>query len=68
MLSTTVLHKCGHTNDRFDPCHMYYPLDDSTCSNDTFNTTHEIRCEKYVYDDSIFEETLTSKLDLVNHF
>ncbi len=48
-------------------CQMYQVRRDGTgvCSEDSFNTSSRVPCTEYVYDRSVFEETITTELDLV---
>ena len=56
-------------DEEFDPCLMYNGLnDENTCSKESFNAMDRIKCQSYVYDQSIFEETLTSQLNLASYF
>ena len=47
----------------FDPCQQFNSSFDS-CKAEFFSN-QTVKCNSFVYDNSIFEETLTSKLDLV---
>ena len=52
------------TTAKYDPCHVYESKTDS-CSNSGFDNSSKETCNAYVYDETIFPETLTTKLDLV---
>ena len=52
------------TTAKFDPCHVYKSKTGS-CSKNGFDNSSIETCEAYVYDESIFPETLTTELDLV---
>jgi hypothetical protein len=50
----------------FDPCSVYKPIDPlGGCTPENFNTTNKTICDEFVYDYSIYAETLTTKLNLV---
>ena len=50
----------------YDPCHMSPILKNITeCNKFSFDASEKVACSQYVYDDSLFEETLTTSLDLV---
>ena len=50
----------------YDPCHMLPIVANSTeCNELVFDISNKVSCDQYVYDDSLFEETLTTSLDLV---
>ena len=57
-------------DENFDPCHMFEKAEsnettrNSCNANDFFNSSI-VRCNGYVYDTSVFEQTLTTKFDLV---
>ena len=51
-----------------DPCHMYQNDGSGICSAEAFDKSSTIACESYVYDQNLFPETLTTKLDLVSLF
>ena len=53
-------------DEEFDPCRMNKVVIESSCSQASFNVTDVVNCESYVYDDSVFQETLTSQLNLVS--
>ena len=49
-----------------DECKMYPIIDDNTgCVASNFNTTSPIACDSFVYDQTFFDETITSRLNLV---
>ena len=53
-------------DEMFDPCHMYQLIiQNGTCLATTFDKSTIVDCDEFVYDTSIFTETLTTKLDLV---
>ena len=52
------------SEEKCDPCSMYEIIGTS-CSVDSFNKSKTIPCKEFVYDKFEFEETLTTKLDLV---
>ena len=52
------------SNEKYDPCNMYEFVGTS-CSAGSFNRSKIVQCDKYVYDTFEFEETLTTKLNLV---
>ena len=52
------------SDEKFDPCNMYEMIGDS-CKVESFNQSNVVPCKNYVYDTYNFEETLTTKLDLV---
>jgi hypothetical protein len=52
--------------ESFDPCNMYESTDPGSCSADSFDNSTSVPCESFVYDLSLFPETLTTKLDLVS--
>ena len=52
------------SDEKFDPCSMYELIGDS-CKVESFNQSNVVPCQNYVYDTHNFEETLTTKLDLV---
>ena len=51
-------------DESYDSCSMFQPIGD-TCQPESFNTTKIIDCERYVYEDAPFTETLTTQVDLV---
>jgi hypothetical protein len=54
-------------DDTFDSCNMYTSVDSGgSCLPSSFDTSTIVPCQSYVYDLSIFPETLTTKLDLVS--
>ena len=62
-------------DEKFDPCQMYgindgVDLKNSEdlgfCQSDSFDNSTIMACESYVYDRSIFPETLTTSFDLVS--
>ena len=56
-------------DENFDPCQMYALKDSQnlgSCDAESFNTSKTIECQSFVYDTSLFPETLTTKLDLVS--
>ena len=49
-----------------EECAMFRVLDDrGDCSPDNFDRNVTVECQEYVYDSSVFEETLATKLNLV---
>ena len=57
-------------DENFDPCNMfeYVGRDNQTaktCHPQSFLNSSLIKCDQYIYDTSVFEETLTTKFDLV---
>ena len=54
-------------DENFDPCKMYKKIDNSqpSCDADSFDNSSITKCTEFVYDDSEFIETLTTKFDLV---
>ena len=55
-------------DEKFDPCHMYQKsseTQDGLCLEASFDNATVLPCDKFVYDTSLFTETLTTKLDLV---
>ena len=55
-------------DETYNPCQMYALKDtESTgsCRVESFDNTTTIDCQSFVYDTSLFPETLTTKLDLV---
>ena len=52
-------------DEYFDPCHRYEIKNLNLCEEKSFNKSNIQRCEKFVYDKSIVEESLTTKFDLV---
>ena len=54
--------------EKFDPCHRYPTRnDDETCHETSFDNTTILECDRYVYDRSLFTETLASQFDLVSY-
>ena len=55
--------------ESFNPCRRYglssLKVSKESCSGDSFDTLNVQKCDRYVYDKSIVEESLTTKLDLV---
>ena len=54
--------------ENFDPCQMYALKDTQTtgsCDAESFDNATTTDCQSFVYDTSLFPETLTTKLDLV---
>ena len=49
--------------EQYSECEMFEKVDDN-CLEDSF-TNVSVPCETFVYDRSIFEETLTTEFDLV---
>ena len=50
---------------KFDDCQMLAPMPgDETCDENSFSNV-SVNCETFVYDRTIFEETLTSQFNLV---
>ena len=64
-------------DEKFDPCQMY-AINEGVkwknseafgfCQSDSFDNSTIMACESYVYDRSIFPETLTTSFDLVSTF
>ena len=58
-------------DESFDPCRRYELLNETlglgqeTCSAASFQNATAVKCDAYVYDTSVFTETLTTKFDLV---
>ena len=56
-------------DENFDPCKMFqmaaHNEEQDMCLPSYFNNTSVQKCDEYVYDYSVFEETLTTKLNLV---
>ena len=48
----------------FDGCSMYKPTSES-CSLESFNQSDTIQCTDYIYDNTFFDETLSTKLNMV---
>ena len=49
-----------------DPCKMYSVIKPSgRCNAISFNLSSTIQCDSFIYDNSVFQETLTSKFDLI---
>ena len=53
-------------DEEFDQCKMNNIVIESSCSKASFNVSDVVNCEEFVYDDSIFQETLTTQLNLVS--
>lgn len=52
--------------EKFDPCNMYErKIGSDSCDADAFDNQTLVACHTFVYDHSLFPETLTTKLDLV---
>jgi hypothetical protein len=50
----------------FDPCSAYQPIDpNGGCTPENFETSNATTCDQFVFDHSVYAETLTTKLDLV---
>ena len=49
----------------YDSCSMYQVLDSTSCHPVSFDNATLDQCQSYVYDTSLFTETLTTKFDLV---
>ena len=54
------------TTAEHDPCHMYQHDGSGTCSATAFDNQTIVSCDSWVYDKTLFPETLTTKLDLVS--
>ena len=55
-------------DETYNPCQMYAlkdPESTGSCRAESFDNTTTIDCQSFVYDTSLFPETLTTKLDLV---
>ena len=55
-------------DETYNPCQMYAlkdPESTGSCRAESFDNTTTIDCQSFVYDSSLFPETLTTKLDLV---
>ena len=56
-------------DEKFDPCRMYEFVgnkeEPEACSAQSFNNATVLKCDDFVYDTSVFTETLTTKFDLV---
>ena len=51
---------------KFDDCKMFKMTDESEgCVASNFNSSNMVPCDSFVYDQTFFVETVTSKLDLV---
>ena len=48
----------------YDDCHMLAPMGDEKCDENSFSNV-SVNCKTFVYDRTIFEETLTSQFNLV---
>ena len=64
-------------DEKFDPCQMYAINEEVNwknseafgfCQSESFDNSTIMACESYVYDRSIFPETLTTSFDLVSTF
>ena len=65
-------------NEKFDPCKMYAlhetgivsenSITNVQCHSESFDNGTVMACESYVYDKSIFPETLTTSFNLVSIF
>jgi hypothetical protein len=53
--------------EAFDPCNMFEHNLPYNCQPESFDNSSIVACESFVYDLSIFPETLTTKLDLVSY-
>jgi hypothetical protein len=53
--------------EAFDPCNMFENMNPYNCQPESFDNSSIVACESFVYDLSIFPETLTTKLDLVSY-
>ena len=62
-------------DEKFDPCQMYAINEEVNwknseafgfCQSESFDNSTIMACESYVYDRSIFTETLTTSFDLVS--
>ena len=52
------------SKNKYDGCSMYKPASES-CSQESFNQSDTIPCKDYIYDNTFFDETLSTKLNLV---
>ena len=54
------------SKNKFDGCTMYKQnYSKNSCVLDSFNHSEIIKCTKYIYDNTFFDETLATKLNLV---
>jgi hypothetical protein len=53
--------------EAFDPCNMFEHTNPYNCQPESFDNSSIVACESFVYDLSIFPETLTTKWDLVSY-
>ena len=56
-------------DETFNPCQMYALKDAQTtgsCSPESFDVNSTVNCQSFVYDTSVFPETLTTIHDLVS--
>ncbi len=50
----------------YDSCSMYkIKLEENGCTPDAFDNNDTIACDRFVYDNTYFDENLTTKFDLV---
>ena len=54
-------------DSQYDSCSMFQNLDSSTCHPDLFDNATTILCQSYVYETSLFPETLTTEFNLVRY-
>ena len=52
-------------DEYFDPCQRYLAYDASSCNSSSFDREKAQKCEKFVYDTLVVEESLTTKFDMV---
>ena len=62
-------------DEKFDPCKMYALHEtgidsgiNGACHSESFDNGTVMACESYVYDTSIFPETLTTSFNLVSNY
>ena len=53
------------SKNEYDGCSMYKPLEDGSCSQLNFNQSEKVQCTEFIYDNTYFDETLSTKLNLV---
>ena len=54
------------SKNKYDGCSMYKPVEDEeVCHQKSFNQSETIPCTEYIYDNTFFDETLATKLNLV---
>ena len=52
-------------DEKYDSCHMYSQIDESTCELHSFNKSSIQNCQVFVYDKSVVIESFTTKFNLV---